>query len=93
MNLSCPLCIILDHTKEKAASKSSFVVSLLSLYVCVYPLSLLGNSSVVRQQLGKHVPAAKNTRTTIEELDTILYVVRTVSKESRQSVLHQTSCL
>jgi hypothetical protein len=55
---------------EKTAYNSFSVVNLLSqcLFVSFPPLSLINNSQVTRQRLGKHVPAATTTHTTITEL-------------------------
>jgi hypothetical protein len=43
------------------------------LYVCDLPLN------VARQRLGKHVPAATNTRATTEELLDALFSMRSMS--------------
>jgi hypothetical protein len=41
----------------------------------------------------KHVPAAENTHTIIEILlETVFYVLRIISKDSGQFVLHKTYC-
>jgi hypothetical protein len=58
-----------------------------SVCLCLYPLI------IARQRIGKHVPAAKNTHVTIENLSLVsLYVVCILTKESRRLVLPRTYC-
>jgi hypothetical protein len=58
-----------------------------SLCVC-----MCTTPTTVRQQLGKHVPAAMKTCNTRRTGQVIFYAVHIISKESRPLVLPRTSC-
>jgi hypothetical protein len=77
MRSPCCLCICMSVWGQKR---------LVCVSVCQSPLSLLGNGSVSRRQLGKHVPAATKNCWTRR------FLCHPYSIKGRYTVLAMASC-